>query len=254
MTDPKHLTDEGSDATDLERELLRAAQGARLAPSDKHAIWASVALHCAPVVRPAAPRAPVGSAAAPGVLASKTVSILAPLLKVALIAVGLGGVSAGGYWLSQTHADKTAVVERPQGRSSALSPPSAPSSAPPALPVVPAEQPTSVASASASVAGTSAANREAPVLEKSALRDESAALLEIRRTLRAGDAATALRLLEQARQRFPRGALSQEREALGIEALAKSGAKAAATRKAHAFLHSFPKSPYASDVQTFAGQ
>ena len=252
MTDPKHLTDEGSDATALERVLLQAAQGARLPPSVKQAIWASLALSCAPVVLPAAATAPVGCAASPGVLASKAVSTLSPLLKAVFIAVGLGGLSAAGYWLRQSQPGKAPVVERSRTPLTTFSPPTPPSSAPVTLPVAQAEQPTPVAGAS--VASTSTANREAPALEKSALRDESAAVLEIRRKLRAGDAPAALRLLEQARQRFPRGALSQEREALGIEALAKSGAKAAASREAHSFLHRYPKSPYASDVQTFVGQ
>jgi len=84
------------------------------------------------------------------------------------------------------------------------------------------------------------------------LRDESLAVLEARRTLRSGDAAQALRLLDQARQRFPKGALGQEREALTIEALAKSGNAASAKRRAQAFLHAYPKSPYAADLQSIA--
>ncbi len=84
------------------------------------------------------------------------------------------------------------------------------------------------------------------------LRDESLAVLEARRTLRSGDAAQALRLLDQARQCFPKGALGQEREALTIEALAKSGNAASAKRRAQAFLHAYPKSPYAADLQSIA--
>jgi hypothetical protein len=38
MTDPKYLSDEGSEANDFERELLQAAQGVRPSPSEKQAI------------------------------------------------------------------------------------------------------------------------------------------------------------------------------------------------------------------------
>jgi hypothetical protein len=85
----------------------------------------------------------------------------------------------------------------------------------------------------------------------SQLREESLAVLEVRQTLRTGDAGSALKLLEQARARFPRGALGQEREALTIEALAQSGARAAAERRAALFLRAYPKSPYAADVQRY---
>jgi hypothetical protein len=79
-------------------------------------------------------------------------------------------------------------------------------------------------------------------------------VLEIRRVLRAGDAATALRLLERARARFSHPVLGQEREALTIEALARSGARDVAARRAATFLRDYPKSPHAADVRAFTAR
>jgi outer membrane protein assembly factor BamD (BamD/ComL family) len=77
-------------------------------------------------------------------------------------------------------------------------------------------------------------------------------VLEARAALRAGDAARCLTLLEQARARFPRGALGQEREALTVEALARAGQSAAAKRRAAAFLRAHPQSPYVADLRRLA--
>jgi len=241
MTDPKYLTDSGSEASDFERELLQAAQGVRLTPGEKQAIWADIAVQALPL-------AAATPSAAPAAATSKAALSLGPLLKGLLVAVGVSGLSAGGYWLNRASTTKA-----PQARASAALAPSASHEGADTPAKEPAAEAKSPAAVSASAAIPAPTNHE-PSTSKSALRDESSAVLEIRRTLRAGDASGALRLLEQARQRFPKGALSQEREALSIEALAKSGANAAAARRAQAFLHAYPKSPYASDVQSFTAQ
>lgn len=234
MNDPKHMTDEGSEATDFERELLEAAQGVRMAPREKQAIWAAIALA-------AAPTALVGSAAASTATSGKAALGSSSLLKGVLIALGVGGASLGGYWLTRPAAPDPAPAHAPLVAVPVASTWAEPSIEPPVV-----EAPRETAPIPVVVPST-ANTRDV----KSALRDESAAVLEIRRTLRAGDAGAALRLLEQARLRFPRGALSQEREALAIEALAKTGAKASASRRARLFLEHHPSSPYAADVQSF---
>ncbi len=87
--------------------------------------------------------------------------------------------------------------------------------------------------------------------EASALREESQNLLEARAALRGGNPSAALDLLSRARTRFPRGALAQEREALTIEALYRSGQKQLASQRADAFLRQFPRSPHAADVRRY---
>lgn len=94
----------------------------------------------------------------------------------------------------------------------------------------------------------SAAPSEAP----SEARQESLLVGQARDAVRRGDGATALKLLEEARSRFPRGVLGQEREALSIEALAASGQQAAATQRASAFIQAHPDSPYVARLRRFA--
>jgi hypothetical protein len=246
MSDPKHLTDEGAEATDLERELLLAAQEVGLSAAEKRAIWASVALHALPTAT---------VSLAPGGAAAKVGLSLSPWLKGLLVVLSLGGVSAGIYGWRRTQTPAARVSATSSAAAGEATPPNPVSAPVPAQPeAVAGDTPNAVAleePTATSGASPSASHDASPIESKSALREESVAVLEIRRTLRAGDASGALRLLEQARQRFPHGALSQEREALSVEALAKSGARDAAARKADAFLRAHPKSPYAADVQSF---
>jgi hypothetical protein len=250
MSDPKHLTDDGADASDFERELLLAAQNVGLSTSEKRAIWTGIALQALPAAT--ASSAASGSLA-PGAATAKAGLVLGPWLKGLLVVCGLAGISAGIYGWRHAAASRAQAPQVAHAVVAASAPSAQVTPGSDALPA--AEVPSSAAVealSSASPANAASANQNAsPIESKSALREESLAVLEIRHTLRAGDASGALRLLEQARQRFPRGALSQEREALSIEALAKSGARAAAARKADAFLRAHPKSPYTADVQSF---
>jgi hypothetical protein len=101
-------------------------------------------------------------------------------------------------------------------------------------------------------AATPASDTRPRATPASQLLEESQTVLEARAALRGGDSARCLRLLDQARERFGRGGLGQEREALAIEALARSGQSAAAHRRALAFLQKYPQSPYSADVRRFS--
>ncbi|WP_437902429.1 hypothetical protein WME95_27930 [Sorangium sp. So ce327] len=90
-----------------------------------------------------------------------------------------------------------------------------------------------------------------PGLRESRLREELTLLGDARAALRRGDASGALRIAEQARLRFPGGALAQEREALTIEALWQSGDRAAAAQRASAFLLAYPSSPHVPRLRSF---
>ncbi len=84
-----------------------------------------------------------------------------------------------------------------------------------------------------------------------ALREERALLASARDALRRHDGRAALATLRMAETRFPDGILAQEREVLAIEALAQSGDRDAASRRAHGFLKAYPSSPHASHVREF---
>jgi hypothetical protein len=73
--------------------------------------------------------------------------------------------------------------------------------------------------------------------------DEFALLRDARRAI-VTQPERALNLAEQHAQRFPAGMLTQEREAIAIEALAKLGRDAQAQSRARIFLKAHPGSPY----------
>ena len=87
---------------------------------------------------------------------------------------------------------------------------------------------------------------------QSRLREEADLVRQAREALRSGNGALALALLEQIRARIPGGVLTQEREALAIEALDRTGQRAAAATRAAAFLRAYPGSPHAAWVRLFA--
>jgi len=81
------------------------------------------------------------------------------------------------------------------------------------------------------------------------LREETTLIRDARQALRAGDAARALRVLDECRRLFPAGVLQQERERLAIEALSKDGRAAEASARATAFLRKYPDSPHAGEIR-----
>jgi hypothetical protein len=80
----------------------------------------------------------------------------------------------------------------------------------------------------------------APAADSS--RREIEQLVRVRALLES-DPAAAYRLAQRSEQEFPNGVLSEERQALQVLALAKSGASEDARRKARAFFRRYPESP-----------
>jgi hypothetical protein len=78
---------------------------------------------------------------------------------------------------------------------------------------------------------------------------EGELVLGARKALRSGRAGEALELVARTRREFPSGALAQERDAIEVEALARSGASEEARDRARAFLTRYPASPYAKNVE-----
>jgi hypothetical protein len=233
VTDPTRWAED--EAAGEAHELLLAARGSKLPDAERRALWASIALSLPVAVPP--PAMP------PAALAARS-SVGAYLTKGALFLATLGGLTFGAAQAWRSSAPP-AVVQVPVAAKA----PAAPSAS--AASLAPS---TSVAPTSSGVPPAAAPLDVRPHLAAaSQLREESLALLEARSALRSGDAARSLTLLEQARVRFPRGALGQEREALTIEALARSGQVAAAQRRAASFVRAHPNSPYVADVRRVAG-
>lgn len=231
MSDPKPWSDDAA-AGELERELLAAGQSVKLPESERRALWASIAL--------SVPAALTASSAAAATAQVARSGLTAYLTKGAIFLAAVGGLTFGAAKLLSRA--EPSVAERPLSVVTAA--PHQATVAPTLSAVVdvaaPSSEPASAPPAS------EARPRTAPA---SQLREESQAVLEARAALRGGNAAQCLRVLEQARERFPRGALGQEREALAIEALAQAGQNHAARRRADAFLQKYPQSPYSADVR-----
>jgi hypothetical protein len=239
MNDPKRLTETGAGATHAEERLLLAGQQQRLLEGERSAIWASIAAQLpAPV--------PGHAASGPGASGAASAGAAGAALIKGLVTVAVVGASvAAGYGALRRNEPVRRLERNESAARTAVSVALSAARAEAVEPAIPLGS--GAVEAPAVAPPTSVAGGVGP----SQLHEESLAVLEVRKALRTGDAGSALKLLEQARVRFPRGALGQEREALTIEALAQSGARAAAERRAAAFLRAYPKSPYAADVQGY---
>jgi hypothetical protein len=94
------------------------------------------------------------------------------------------------------------------------------------------------------------ASREATLV----LAREQQMIVRARTALAAGDVAGANRALDEHDATFPNGAFAEESSVLRIDALARSGQRAAAQRAARAFLARSPASPYAARLRDLAGE
>lgn len=83
---------------------------------------------------------------------------------------------------------------------------------------------------------------------------ELGAIDGVRAALARGDASGALSRLDGYAKAYPRGRLAVEAEVLRIDALARSGQGAAASKRAEAFLRRFPNSVFASRVRGYVKQ
>jgi len=147
--------------------------------------------------------------------------------------------------VDDAHSAVGSAAQAPASVAAASPPPSAHSSKSQALlPARRTESDTAPSRASDASAASDISSR---------LREESAAVLAIRRTLLAGNAQQALALLARAAEAFPHGALAEEREALSVRALMGAGQTEAARLRGAAFLQRFPRSPHAGDVRRLLG-
>jgi len=250
MTEPKRLS-EALDASAEELDLLRSARPA-MPIGERDAVWSRIAAQVSLPLAPGAGPATSSGGALPSPVSSVVGSgkVLAAVALVATLGAGGYGVLRGSF----PGGKPPSLGSAPQAPVNGVASQPAKVLPPPSDSALPASPSTSAAGLGPELhRAPPAASPASTASSSSLLREESLAVLEVRRALRAGDAALALRQLGEMETRFPRGALVQEREALTVEALASSGARALAERRAQAFLHRYPKSPYAADVERHAG-
>lgn len=285
MTLPKRwLDDDGASPT--VRDVLRAGRGMDPPAGAEDAVWLSLGTKIAAgaaVTAAAAATTKTAAAAttATGAGTSATAVASGGLLKSILIGAVGGVIAVTGYTalepsIAPAPAPQAPIVAAasdgpraapPLGARGVPEPRTEPTAAPLPARAEPSssavspsstasEPPTAAASTDPAPASTDASGASVPAPgspeeRASRLREESDMLNQARAALRGGDTAGTMRLLEQARQKFPGGVLGQEREALAIEALAKSGARAEASSRAAAFIQAHPNSPHAARLQVF---
>jgi type IV secretory pathway VirB10-like protein len=158
--------------------------------------------------------------------------------KIAVLIAAVGTTALGAWSLQRRQPAATAPAPAPQHVAPPAEPqPSvqavapAPSAAAPAAPEPAAPNPV--------VAAQPESNAQ-PAARSS--RREIAQLVRIRALLER-DPNAAYRLAQQSEREFPRGVLSEERQALQVLALAKSGDLDGAKQRAQAFFARYPQSP-----------
>ncbi len=261
-----------------ERELLVAGKAARPSGDDVDAGWRAFSI-AASATTSAAASAGAGHAisakAAAGTAATKAsaaVLLSAATLKSFAVGIALGvGVSAAGAIVERVHPRQapSASVARaalaPGARSSGRAPrPPLAAGDPLALPVVPSTREQSgtaelsvraaphPATAVASSPVASSAPRVAAPESASAgpsLAAEARQLAQVKRLLDAGATAEALRQLAANFSAGEPTLLSEERDALYVQALTRAGRGAEARARAREFLSRYPRSPYVESIR-----
>lgn len=287
MNDPVRFLDSANDAMPFERAALRAGQNIDPPLGAKEKIWAALG----PQIGPDGGGngggdggSSSGNTFSQGSSAvnSSGASISGTIGGAKIFALGAAGVSAIAGVVAAVSALSSpapvssniqqpapivasafpAIEEAPaptiQNEIPAVEFPSSPELVTPAPTVAPQKQ--AIASATPRIAAVKPKEEKVSTSESanvegqeraSRLREENRLLGDARSALRGGDPAEALKKLDAAGGRFPDGVLAQEREVLAIEALAKSGQRAAASARATAFLSAHPTSPHATKVRSF---
>ena len=233
MTEPEPLP------TELD-ELLRAARPLDGAPADaRERLARRIALS---VAAPLAVGVGVGAAmhARPG--------LLSPLAQKVLI--GVTSLVLGGGIGAATHAaltsPSTAVVAPVSAPAPLATPPRVAPAAPPAAADIPTVSVSDLPSAAPPLVVAPRASgpsvSPAPAGAGAGLADERRLLDGARAALSRGEAATAMPPLDEHARLFPHGVLTEEREALAIQALARSGRSREAQERAARFEKAFPGS------------
>ena len=267
MSDPRRLLEDPAELSEEELRLLTAGADVEPPSALGTEVWAGLAARLPPTPGGGAPHAPGGGSLAPGagagagagggVAAAQGAGASALLVKAGLALIAVGALLFAGRALLRNDitpsspAVRVPALARPAASVAPASPPADPKleAAPPPASAAPSATPLHPASAHPSKAPST----PAPVVPSSSgseASEESRVVGAARDALRSGNPGAALALLSEAQRRFGGGVLGQEREALSIEALAKSGQRALARTRGESFLKNYAHSPYAARIRT----
>jgi hypothetical protein len=113
-------------------------------------------------------------------------------------------------------------------------------------------RPTSPVTAARPAQVTATELQASEALPRDALADESSLITRARQALQAGDVTAAMARIEEHRNRFPAGALTQECDALNVLVYDRAGRTDAARASAAEFLLRYPSSPHAERMRAIA--
>ena len=243
MTAPRTRIAEG--ATDFERDLLRSWEQEQ--PSEAAREGALALVGTASTAAAAGLKAATGGA---GSMAPKAAALgVAALGKWAIVGAGVVALAVTGATVQYV---RSSPKETPVTVAIVAPPPSSLAVAIAATATATAEAPPAPAPlppvATAPTAPTSPTTLE-PRPPALGLGQQVAALDRARDALASGNAAGALRSVDEYDRQFPRGALAQEATALRIEALWQQGNRDAALHLADRFLAANPRSPHAARIR-----
>jgi hypothetical protein len=253
--DPDRLSELGSEAPAELRQLLQSARADL--PSEQQ--LQQLAKRLAPVLGGLATAGSAGSAASSGAGAGASAAAGAAktsgLIKLGTVIAGAAAVSAGLAWGVQHAGDSSDVPRlrvalpaasalfRPRGEPVAGQPGAPVEQQAPPVPLQSAPSGSSALSAR-DAAGKNAATQRPGVNEAQLLARAQAAL--------ASDPRRALTLTREHQTLFPRGALTQEREVIAIEALRRLGQSGAADQRAQSFRKQNPGSAHLPRIERAA--
>jgi hypothetical protein len=277
MSELKHWLDESSDADDFERAILRSGLDVDPPAAKCEEVWAGIT--SALVAGPLLTNAAAGSAKAAAASASKGAAVWLGIGKGFVLGLAVYGAATGVSAISQRFSARPAtpitagapspsMAKRALPRVAPLAPlataePAATEAAPSAIVQVassaaptaagngaaPAKSPSATARSVATLPSVAAFDDAGSASRVSQLQAETQALRTARAELRSGRLADAFATLEASRRQFSAPELYQEREALMIELLQRSGQASAAAERAADFLSRFPESPHAGQIR-----
>jgi hypothetical protein len=236
--DPVRLVDAESEAPEVLRLALRG--GGSAAPSS--AQLDALASKLGPLLGAAAGGAAAGAAASStaGGSAASGGAGLSIGAKVVAGVVLVGALAGGGAWLAERDGSPAPAAKPAATAAGRAVTPGAP--AEPALPAPPAAEPPALDAPSRAAPGSAKPPAAAAIKESE--------LLEAAQRALGTNPERALALTQTHRQRFPNGALAQEREVIAIEALSRLGRKNDAKRQSEAFEKTYPGSAHQRKVES----
>jgi hypothetical protein len=243
MNEPRRLREECESS--LERALLDAGTSYRSSKATRERTLAALGLAGSAAL----------SAAAIGTASSSAFAKVG-WVKALALASTVGAVAAvpAGY-LAWRHSQEVPTVAAAPKRASAAAPgPLGHAIRREESIAVPARAPEMAPLALPAGSPAARAPKAEPKVSSADLSAELAAIEPARYALASGDASGALSRLDAYSRTYPRGRLALEAEVLRIDALARSGQRDAAKKRAEAFVRRYPNSVLKARVRAYLGE